>query len=57
MYKAYKFIMYPNSYQKQLLNKTFGCVRSIYNHFLDKCIKNGFIKAFDMCEEIKKLIQ
>ena len=55
MYKAYKFRMYPNSYQKQLLNKTFGCVRFIYNYFLDKCIKNGFIKAFDMCGEIKNL--
>ena len=55
MYKAYKFRMYPNSYQKQLLNKTFGCVRFIYSYFLDKCIKNGFIKAFDMCGEIKNL--
>ena len=27
MYKAYKFRLYPNSYQKQLLSKTFGCVR------------------------------
>ena len=55
MYKAYKFRLYPNSYQKQLLTKTFGCVRFIYNYFLDKCIKNGFIKAFDMCGEIKNL--
>ena len=55
MYKAYKFRLYPNSYQKQFLSKTFGCVRLIYNHFLDKCIKNGFIKAFDMCTGIKEL--
>ena len=55
MYKAYKFRLYPDDYQKQMLNKTFGCVRLIYNHFLDKCIKNGFIKAFDMCKEIKEL--
>ena len=55
MYKAYKFRLYPNSYQKQLLTKTFGCVRFIYNYFLDKCIKNGLIKAFDMCGEIKNL--
>ena len=55
MYKAYKFRLYPNSYQKQLLYKTFGCVRLIYNHFLDKCMKNGFIRAFDMCTEIKEL--
>ena len=55
MYKAYKFRLYPNSYQKQLLSKTFGCVRLIYNHFLDKCMKNSFIKAFDMYIEIKEL--
>ena len=55
MYKAYKFRLYPDDYQKQMLNKTFGCVRLIYNHFLDKCIKYGFIKAFDMCKEIKEL--
>ena len=55
MYKAYKFRLYPNSYQKQFLSKTFGCVRFIYKHFLDKCIKNGFIKAFDMCTGIKEL--
>ena len=55
MYKAYKFRLYPDSYQKQLLSKTFGCVRLIYNYFLDKCMKNGFIKAFDMCTEIKEL--
>lgn len=39
MYKAYKFRLYPNSYQKQLLSKTFGCVRLIHNYFLDKCRK------------------
>ena len=39
MYKAYKFRLYPDSSQKQLLSKTFGCVRLIYNYFLDKCMK------------------
>ena len=55
MYKAYKLRLYPNSFQKQMLSKTFGCVRLIYNHFLDKCKKNGYIKAFDMCAEVKEL--
>ena len=55
MYKAYKLRLYPNSSQKQMLSKTFGCVRLIYNHFLDKCKKNGYIKAFDMCAEVKEL--
>ena len=55
MYKTYKFRMYPNDKQKELIHKTFGCVRFIYNYFLDKCKNNGYIKAFDMCNEIKEL--
>ena len=39
MEKAYKFRIYPNKTQECLLQKTFGCVRFIYNHFLDKRIK------------------
>ena len=34
MNKAYKFRMYPNSEQEVLINKTFGCVRFIYNKML-----------------------
>ena len=34
MNKAYKFRMYPNSEQKLLFEKTFGCVRFIYNKML-----------------------
>ena len=55
MYKTYKFRIYPNSNQKVLIHKTFGCVRFIYNYFLDKCKNNGYIKLFDMCNEIKML--
>ena len=39
MEKAYKFRIYPNKTQECLLQKTFGCVRFIYNYFLDKRIK------------------
>ena len=39
MEKAYKFRIYPNKTQESLLQKTFGCVRFIYNHFLDRRIK------------------
>ena len=45
MYKAYKFRLYPNDNQKKLINKTFGCTRLIYNHFLNKCKEEKFIKA------------
>ena len=56
MYKAYKFRLYPNDNQKILINKTFGCTRFIYNHFLNKCKEKGFIKAYDMCKELKELV-
>ena len=36
--KAFKFRMYPTEEQKVLLSKTFGCVRLIYNFFLNKRI-------------------
>ena len=56
MYKAYKFRLYPNDNQKILINKTFGCTRFIYNHFLNKCKEDKFIKAYDMCKELKELV-
>lgn len=37
--KAYKYRIYPNKSQKELLEKHFGCVRFIYNWGLDKKIK------------------
>ena len=37
--KAYKFRIYPNEEQKVLLAKTFGCVRLVYNYYLDCKIK------------------
>ncbi len=37
--KGYVFRMYPNEKQEELINKTIGCARFIYNHFLDDKIK------------------
>ncbi len=34
--KAYKFRLYPNKEQEILINKTFGCSRFVFNHFLAK---------------------
>lgn len=33
---TYKYRIYPNETQQVLLNKHFGCVRFIYNHFLNQ---------------------
>lgn len=38
MERAYKFRIYPNKTQEILLQKTFGCVRFVYNYYLDKRI-------------------
>lgn len=34
MNKAYKYRIYPNPEQETLINKTFGCVRFVYNKML-----------------------
>lgn len=39
MNKSYKFRIYPNKEQELLINKTFGCVRFIYNKMLNDKIK------------------
>jgi putative transposase len=44
--KAYKYRIYPNKRQKELIAKTFGCCRFIYNKYLAKRI--------DMYEKNKK---
>lgn len=39
MLKAYKYRLYPNREQQGLINKTFGCVRFVYNYYLAKKIE------------------
>ena len=39
MKKAYKFRLYPNKKQQELINKTFGCCRFVYNKYLAKRIE------------------
>ena len=33
--KGYVFRMYPNIFQKELIEKSFGCSRFIYNYYLN----------------------
>lgn len=39
MERAFKFRIYPNNKQSELINKTIGCSRFVYNYFLDSKIK------------------
>ena len=45
MYKAYKFRLYPNNNQLELINKFFGCNRFVYNYYLDKIKKDKYMSA------------
>ena len=46
MYKSFKFRIYPNKEQLELLNKSFGCSRFIYNHYLSKIKEYGYTNAY-----------
>ena len=39
MIKGFEYRIYPNKTQEQLIQKTFGCCRFIYNQALDYRIK------------------
>ena len=39
MEKAYKYRIYPNKKQKEIISKTFGCCRFVYNKYLAKRIE------------------
>lgn len=65
MHKAFKFRLYPTKEQVELINKTIGCCRFVYNHFLDLRIKTyetegKTLSYFDCCKyltEIKNQIE
>ncbi|MCL2320877.1 MAG: helix-turn-helix domain-containing protein, partial [Oscillospiraceae bacterium] len=45
MNKAYKFRIYPDRDQRELIGKTFGCVRFVYNKMLEE--KIVYYKEFE----------
>ncbi|MGG2063855.1 IS200/IS605 family element RNA-guided endonuclease TnpB [Bacillus sp. S14(2024)] len=58
--KAYKFRIHPNKEQAILINKTIGCSRFVFNHFLskwnDKYKETGKGLAYGTCSaELPKL--
>ena len=38
--KDYKYRIYPNSTQRNMLNSFFGDCRKVYNYFLDERIRS-----------------
>ena len=38
--RSYRFRIYPNPSQKELIEKTLGCCRQVYNDFLSMCIES-----------------
>lgn len=58
--KAYLYRIYPTKEQKVLIQKTFGCVRFVYNHFLNERIteyrENGkSLSFFQQCRALTDL--
>ncbi len=58
--KGYVFRLYPDKKQEQLINKTIGCARFIYNYFLDDKMKEYKIagkskSAYDQAKLIPSL--
>ena len=59
-YKAYRYRLYPNKEQQELINKHIGCCRYIYNYGLEKKIKayqecKKAISRFDIQRELRML--
>lgn len=62
MERAYKYRIYPNKKQQELIQKTFGCTRFVYNYYLDKTIKayesdKTTLNYYVCCKDLTKLKQ
>ena len=60
IYKAYKYRIYPNNKQQELISKHIGCARWIYNYGLNKKITsyqqtNRGLSRFDIQKELPTL--
>ena len=51
MYKSFKFRLYPNKLQLELINKSFGCSGFIYNHYLSNIKNNGYKDAYSNIDD------
>ena len=53
--KGYVFRLYPNDKQIELIEKSFGCSRYVYNYFLSK--NKNRINAYESIKELPKLVK
>ena len=55
--RAFKYRIYPNREQLSLINKTFGCNRYVFNHFLNQRIRlyNNEKKSTSYVNQAKEL--
>ena len=59
---SYKFRIYPSAEQQTLIQKTFGCARYVYNHFLNLRKETyeasgetiGYVKSSALLTQLKK---
>ena len=56
MYKSYQFRLYPDKQQIIQIQKTFGCTRLVYNHYLEKRKKDN-LTCFAMIKDLPNLYQ
>lgn len=53
--KSYKYRIYPNKKQQELIQKTFGCTRFVYNYYLNKrkemYEKDKITFTYNMCSK------
>lgn len=62
MEKTFKYRIYPNKKQKQLIQETFGCARFVYNYYLRKRMdaygNNGkTMRYYECSKDLTKLKQ
>lgn len=60
MEHAYKFRLYPSREQQTLIQKTFGCARFVYNHYLAKRMEiyegsKKTLSFYDCCADMTQL--
>ncbi len=57
MFRAYKFRLYPDEGQAELINKILGCSRYAYNYYLDKMINNGYTTSYNNIKDYTNVLK